>query len=46
MAGHIVKSWKTEEEQVNIDVSMLNPGTYILKAEDGVRTITTKLIKY
>ncbi len=46
MAGHIVKSWKTEEQQINIDVSLLDPGTYILKAEDSVRTITTKLIKY
>ena len=45
MAGHTIKSWKTEKELVNIDASSLKSGTYILKADDGVQTITTKLIK-
>ncbi|MCF6170888.1 MAG: gliding motility-associated C-terminal domain-containing protein [Bacteroidales bacterium] len=45
MAGLVVRSWETEGELIKIDASLLSPGAYILKATDGVRTITTKLIK-
>ena len=43
--GHVVSSWETEEELIKIDASTLKPGTYILKAEDGMQVVTTKLIK-
>jgi gliding motility-associated-like protein len=43
--GHVVSSWETEEELIKIDASSLKPGTYIIKAGDGVQVITTKLIK-